>query len=205
MSLLVVTRLLLVAGLGALAGGPLCASRPAQAEERGVVYWRAQRPLRWRDFQAITCPVQTRAAERALGACVTTGIALLPCADARGRGTFQVVSYLSPKGSWVRDSTSFANRLTLTHEQVHFDINELYARRIRVLVADYYRTGRYPFGPDLHERATELLLAKNAYNNRYDTEAYADPIGGTVTRWQATVRQQLQELAAYDATVCACR
>ena len=88
---------------------------------------------------------------------------------------------------------------------MHFDINELYARRIRVLVADYYRTGRYPFGPDLHERATELLLAKNAYNNRYDTEAYADPIGGTVTRWQATVRQQLQELAAYDATVCACR
>jgi hypothetical protein len=198
-------RLLLVAGLGALSGKPLYPSRPAQVEERGVVYWRAQRPLRWRDFQARVCPVQTHATERALGACVTTGIALLPCADARGRGTFQVASYLNPSRSWVRDSSSFTNPLMLTHEQVHFDINELYARRIRVLVADYYRTGRYPFGVELHERVAELLLAKTTCNNRFDTEVYADPIGGSVTRWQATVRQQLQELAAYGADACACR
>jgi len=204
MSLLLLARVLLVAGLGALGSAPRT-SRPAQVEERGVVYWQAQRPLRWRDFQARTCPVQTRAAERALGACVATGIAVLPCADARGRGTFQVASYLNPSHSWVRDSSSFSNRLTLSHEQVHFDINELYARQIRVLVADYYRTGRYPFGAELREGVTELLLAKNTCNNRFDAEAYADPIGGAITRWQVTVRQQLQELAAYGANACACR
>lgn len=205
MSLLFVARLLLVAGLGALSSKPLGSNRPTQVEERGVVYWRAQRPLRWRDFQARTCPVQTHAAERALGACVATGIAVLPCADARGRGTFQVASYLNPSRSWVRDSSCFANPLILTHEQVHFDINELYARRIRSLVADYHRAGRYPYGPELHERIAELLLAKTSCNNRFDAEAAADPIGGSVTRWQATVRQQLQELAAYSAEACACR
>lgn len=204
MALLFVARLLLMAGLGTLGYAPR-ASSPTQAEERGALYWRAQRPLRWSDFRARTCPVQTRTAERALGACVATGIAVLPCADARGRGTFQVASYLSPGRSWVRDSASFGNRLTLTHEQVHFDINELYARQIRMLVAGYYRAGRYPFGPELHERIAELLVAKNTCNNRFDTEVAADPIGGTVSRWQATVRQQLQELAAYGAEACACR
>ena len=203
MYLLLFARLLLL-GLGLL-GGARRAGRPAQAEERGVVYWQAQRPLRWRDFGARTCPVQTRATERALGACVTTGIAVLPCTDARGRGTFEVTSYLVPNRSWVRDSASFTNPLVLAHEQVHFDINELYARQIRALVAGYYRAGRYPFGAELHERIATLLLAKTTRNNRFDAEVAVDPIGGSVVRWQATVRQQLQELAAYSANACACR
>ncbi|NML67563.1 hypothetical protein HHL22_20370 [Hymenobacter sp. RP-2-7] len=205
MFLSLLARLLLVAGLGTLGGGPPHASRAAQAEVRGMVYWQAQRPLRWGDFRARTCPVQTRAGERALGACVATGIAVLPCADARGRGTFQVASYLDPSHSWVRDSASFANRLTLAHEQVHFDINELYARQIRALVASYYRAGRYPFTAELHGRIAELLVAKTTCNNRFDAEVAADSIGGSVTRWQATVQQQLLDLAAYGAEASTCR
>ncbi len=104
----------------------------------------------------------------------------------------------------MRDSTSFANRLLLAHEQVHFDINELYARKIRALVASYYQAGRYPFGVELNQRIALLLLAKTTYNNRFDTEVYADPIGGSVSRWQAVVGRQVTTLAAYQASTSPC-
>lgn len=203
MYLLLLARFSVLAGLAALAGPPRV-SHPTQAEQRHLVYWRAQRPLRWGDFQASACPAVVHPIEREIGACCATGIAVLPCTDAKGRGTFQVDSYLNPRHSWVRDSASFANRLILAHEQVHFDINELYARKIRELVASYYQAGRYPFGAELNQRIALLLLAKTSYNDRFDAEVYADPIGGSVSRWQAVVGQQLAALAAYRAGTSPC-
>lgn len=200
---LLLARFIVLAGLGAWAGPPR-ASCVAQAEERGRVYWQVQRPLRWRDFRARPCPALIHPAEREVGACSATGIAVLPCIGANGRGSFQVDSYLNQRNSWVRDSASFANRLILTHEQVHFDINELYARKIRALVASYYHAGHYPFSAEQHERIALLLLAKTDYNNRFDAEVYADPIGGSVSRWQAMVRYQIGALAAYRAGTSPC-
>lgn len=169
-----------------------------------MVYWRAGRPLRWNDFQAHTCLLPAKASERTVGACSATAITVLPCTDQRGRSTFRVDSYFIRSRSWVRDSTRYDNRLVLLHEQVHFNINELYARKIREAVAAYYQANRYPFGADLHEHIALLLLQKNACNSRFDAEAAADAIGGSVGKWQATVQQQLQELAPYEAGSCPC-
>lgn len=196
--------LLLATGLGLVAFSATPVSRVKQSRSDNVVFWRAHRPLRWADFRARTCPLPARAGERALGACVATAITVIPCADSKGRSTFLVDSYLTKSQSWVRDSTSYDTPLLLAHEQIHFDINELYARKIRALITGYYQARRYPYTAELHERIAFLLLEKTSYNNRFDAEVAADPIGGSVTKWQALVSQQLQALSPYTAGNCPC-
>jgi hypothetical protein len=123
-----------------------------------------------------------------------------PQATKQGNGTFLVTSFLVRPCSWVRDSTSQQNRLLLAHEQLHFDINELFARKIRQRVASYEQTGRYAFGPELAREIRLLLDAKTAFNTRFDTQAHLDRGEGPVRQWEALVSAELGKLSRYQST-----
>lgn len=92
----------------------------------GAFEWSAQRRLTWADFQG---PPDVRSSAAALSSYVTSF-------DTECAGTVfvpRIVSRFLPKLSWVksqhllqRDSAN-----TLRHEQTHFDLSEVQARRAR--------------------------------------------------------------------------
>lgn len=47
--------------------------------------------------------------------------------------TFTVKSFMMPDKSWIRDTT---NKQTLEHEQAHFDITEIYSRKMKMELAN---------------------------------------------------------------------
>jgi len=192
----------LLAVLPCWLGGRLVAAqaRPSPAGTAAILFWQPGVKLRWLDFEALTAPAADGDPDAYLDACCAAQIMVTPLATKQGNGTFLVTSFLVRPCSWVRDSTSPQNRLLLAHEQLHFDINELFARKIRQRVAFYAQSGRYAFGPELAREIRALLDAKAVFNTRFDTQAHLDRGEEPVRQWEILVRAELDKLTRYQST-----
>ena len=90
------------------------------------------------------------------------------------------------------------NAYTLAHEQLHFDITELHARRLAARyvaeVTDHAGFTR------VHSRFyEEAWAASRAMQRRYDGEVYGDE--AAQARWAREVRAALRALGAYAEKV----
>jgi hypothetical protein len=170
----------------------------------GVICWQEGVKLHWQDFEASSYFMAANLLDVRVGACSAAEVAVLPCTDARGKSTFLVESFFVKQHSWVRDSVVMKNPVLLAHEQLHFDINELFARKVRRQVAQYYTAGRYMFGPELAREITRLLNEKTAFNMRFDDDTHRNPSPDSLHKWQVVVTQALQALAAYKSTTATC-
>jgi hypothetical protein len=93
---------------------------PPKAEEDGIV-WQAERRLSWDDFQSEANP------QEPLHAMTSTNIEVQ--ANCYGNQMkFDVKCVFKTKDSWSKNKKS--ERL-LAHEQMHFDLTEVHARRLR--------------------------------------------------------------------------
>jgi Bacterial protein of unknown function (DUF922) len=107
--------------------GPLpgAALRLAPATEDGGIVWQAERRLSWEDFQS------EADLNEPLHAMTSTNIEV----QAKCSGNlmqFEVKCVFKTKDSWSKNKQS--ERL-LAHEQMHFDLTEVHARRLRQKLA----------------------------------------------------------------------
>ena len=179
-------------------------ARPAQQVTSPILLWQPGVKLRWKDFEAVAPPPADLSPDVRVAACCVARIMVTPTATKKGQGTFLVASFLVKPYSWVRDSTTAQNQLLLAHEQLHFDINELFARKIRQRVAQYAQAGRYAFGPELAREIRSLLDVKVAFNAAFDAQAHQDQGEGPIRHWQALVLQELDKLTRYQSTADMC-
>jgi len=92
-------------------------------QTEGYLDWKGGRKLTWADFQA-TPPVQS-----AHAALTNSGINLDLKLQNR-EFNVKVYARFNPDKSWKRSDIEKSDYL-LAHEQLHFDITELYARKLR--------------------------------------------------------------------------
>jgi len=93
----------------------------AGAQNADSIYWSAGRKLKWENFKGKPDP-GTR-----LLAMTQAGIGYEVACD-NGKLDFKVTCYFNVNDSWAKEKDS--DQL-LSHEQFHFDITELYARKLR--------------------------------------------------------------------------
>src|SRR5687767_2989297 len=102
----------------------IIAQQPAQDD---LIVWSESRRLTWDDFKARPPSGQLVGAKSALGFGFVFG-----CRD--NQLHTRVVARFHPQQSYVGYriiSSGLASRAGLQHEQIHFDLAELYARKIR--------------------------------------------------------------------------
>ncbi len=89
-----------------------------------VIYWDDDKKLSWRDFQG-----KPKASDDyRISALTSSGIVhYRGCKD--GKIIFKVRAYFEKKTSWVKEEAY--NDYILAHEQLHFDVTELFARKLR--------------------------------------------------------------------------
>lgn len=177
----------------------LASAQSVPLPQRPFVPWREGTHLRWQDFQAPRCPQDVGSVLVRAGACSATVLELLPEVNSEGRNSYWVASYFVKANSWVRDTTVWDSALMLEHEQLHFDLNELIARKMRQRIAQYERADRDIYGAALHAEMAGLFAERTQLNTRFDLEAYNDVTAGTVRKWQRWLRQELAGLDAYKA------
>lgn len=88
-----------------------------------TIYWSEDYKLTWNDFKG-----QPNYNSKNISALSSSGIMHSKgCKD--GKLIYEVLSYFEKKESWVK-AEAYTNH-HLKHEQIHFDITELYARKLR--------------------------------------------------------------------------
>ncbi|MGI4742141.1 MAG: DUF922 domain-containing protein [Janthinobacterium lividum] len=124
--------------------------------------------------------------------------------DAAGRNNFFVTAALDKSRSWVRAATLGRSNQVLAHEQVHFDICELIARRLRQRIAQVYQAGGDVFTPAFRKEIQLLLNEQAVWNTHYDQETAHGLCQYQQHQWQERLTQALAQLAAYTSTATDC-
>ena len=159
----------------------------------GGIPW-SERPLAWAFFKAPAPPTTgDRGAE--------TAYSLLHAVRCTGaRFEFRVVTALLPGKSWVAPAVLQDPALsarTLQHEQTHFDLSEVHARRLRQYFAGLLQPCSRATEANFDELAVPFLQAETAAQHRYDDETRNGRLVERQRAWDADIARQLLSLARF--------
>lgn len=150
------------------------------------IAWKAKRKLTWDDFQA-------KADEKdMLHALTATNIDMkAKCED--GKLKVKVESVFSTKESWSKNKRS---EKLLYHEQLHFDITEIHARRLRKELAALKNACEQP---DQINKVTDRIFDEwKKQEDQYDRETNHGLLAPEMEQWTLKIQTELKSLEAYQ-------
>ena len=133
------------------------------SQDYETIEWSAERKLTWNDFKGRIPNSDRAAAVTASGISYqfsTTGT------NDKMELDYKVNTFFYPNKSWYQPS--LCDTLILSHEQLHFDISELYARKMRVRLAT--ETFSQNVKAEVKKIYREVLRELESFQNQYDTE-----------------------------------
>lgn len=150
------------------------------------VIWSPDFRFTWDDFKGAVPKGSTAAATTASGISYTFSTFY--------QGTqlnidATVSAYFYPTRSWNRPEVS--NDVTLMHEQLHFDITELYARKMRKELANTKFTKNVK--EEVRQIYRAILRQLNDFQNKYDSETNYSRNLVVQERWVKEIEAALNE------------
>ncbi|HSV89265.1 MAG TPA: DUF922 domain-containing protein [Bacteroidales bacterium] len=107
---------------------------------------------------------------------------------------FEVNSYFAKDGSWTINTTS--NHI-LNHEQIHFDISELFARKLRKRLNELQGLTHRNIQQKVNAVYQEILSAHDAFQQRYDRETNHSNHHRKQEEWNEMVQNLLDKYSAF--------
>ena len=154
-------------------------------DSKDVIEWNEYYHLTWDDFMGKPTP------ESIGDAGTSVNIKAKPY-YIRHQIMYDVDVYFNRKQSWKRERSD----ALLKHEQLHFDIAELYARMIRKKIAELQERGITDV-KIYNEAIREILTESNEADRRYDLETLHGALSKKQAHWEDLVKQQLLGLKDY--------
>jgi predicted secreted Zn-dependent protease len=111
----------------------------------------------------------------------------------------RVQTLFLPDKSWVAQrilTSGLASRVGIRHEQVHFDLAEVYARRMRKLFRELRDPCRHSDAA-LVEMAEQVLKELGTAQRRYDIDTENGQLEAKQNDWERNVAGELKALAAF--------
>ena len=157
-----------------------------RSQESNAIPWDASRKLRWEDFKGK--PFKTAWA----AATTASGISYSYTGQERAEGyelQFEVGAYFYPEKSWYQPK--LCDEAILRHEQLHFDISELYARKFRneLKKAHFTKNVKAEVRAIYNAILDELHKLQSQYD--YETNYSRDP--GNQLAWEKKLAKALME------------
>lgn len=152
--------------------------------------WDERKPLTWADFQGNPAPGTQ------FHASTNSGISYswsLHRANGKDEFVYEVKSNFYPNLSWVKGGTD--NPHLLAHEQLHFDISELHARKFRKAIKEYRISDNIK--QELREIYYDIESQRQEMQNRYDEESQHSMKKDVEATWQAFVKQELKKYSRF--------
>lgn len=156
------------------------------AQEPEAIAWDANRKLSWKDFRG-------RPFETAWAAATTaSGISYEYSGTEQPDGyilEFKIGAYFYPDKSWYQPTLCDPN--VLAHEQLHFDISELFARKMRSEVSNT----RFTHNARAEVKAIykRILKELSEFQARYDRDTDYSRNLEKQLFWQEKVARSLRE------------
>jgi hypothetical protein len=161
-------------------------TRIAGYAQDDIIFWSKQQPLKWEDYKGQVDETSKFYAATLASIKYRYGY--------NKTGTvhnfkFQVNSYFTKSRSWSKKEHQSAP--LLKHEQLHFDLTELYARKLK---EELERTS---YTDDFKERITQIFNSKKTelsnIQQRYDDETDHSRNKEKQMEWQAYIDGELRK------------
>jgi hypothetical protein len=152
--------------------------------------WAAARRLSWNDY---TGAVNSKSKFSAMSTCA---IAF----QINGKGDtvhVMVKSLFYPGKSWVK--TKDKSEALLAHEQLHFDITELYARKLRKEVLGMKLDAKHA-QKQLMNAYQKNFKALTKEQTRYDAQSKHSINKEKQQAWSIRIHKELEQLSGYTAS-----
>lgn len=150
-----------------------------------VIEWNEYYDLQWSDFQG-------KPGEEAAGDAGTAVEIKAKPYRVKKAIDYDVYVLFNRKKSWYRDTSN----ALLRHERLHFDIAEIYGRRIRKKIREMKAEGVNDVAR-FNQVIRELLAESDAEDIRYDMETLHGAITKKQRVWEQSVKNELQSLEPY--------
>lgn len=157
------------------------------------ICWRDDLKLKWSDFQGVVPQVTNWSA-------VCSAELLATGCWSNNLPNFKITNCFDRNASWTDDTTSAEG---LKHEQLHFDIAEIHARRMRKSVDSLRQLGETSFEP-YSLIIQELLDRRNKIDSIYDEETAHSIFLKKQELWAEKIKNEIKELEAYSADSVRC-
>ena len=167
--------LILLVPLGAL----------SQDKNEELIAWTASSKLTWADYKASPDP-------RSDAAATTTTYLGIEYNINREGFTYRIQCRFSKNRSWGLHRTEYI----LSHEQGHFDIAEIYARKLHKALGEY-RFNKKTYEQDLKKIYGELMQEKEAMQEAYDKESNHSINRAGQASWLVKINELLTQYEAY--------
>lgn len=157
----------------------------AQENTEELIHWAEDQRLTWQDYKGKADP--------ASGAAASTATYLGIDYDFSPGGlTYRITCSFSKNRSWGLHKTNYI----LSHEQAHFDIAEIFARKLNMKMTAY-RFDRNSYKKDLRKIYEQIIVEKEEMQTRYDEETNHSINKEKQSEWLEKIRNLLNELVSY--------
>ena len=112
----------------------------------------------------------------------------------KGLPKFLVSNFFIKSRAWTKDTISF---ILLRHEQLHFDIAEVYARKIRKAI-DSLRRRKVKTVNNYSVEITKLLKMRDETDGLYDEQTSHGVNGKEQSDWDQKILKELEALSDYE-------
>lgn len=159
-------------------------------EQNEKLAWQENRPLSWEDFKANPDETSDYAANTNSGIKYSWNYS-----TASGKPVLEheVTTYFHPERSWVKPEEQDA--YLLAHEQLHFDISELHARKLRKAIGEY-EIGRN-IRLDLKRIYNRIEAERKSMQDQFDRETSHSQNRQAEMSWRKFIISELQKYAAF--------
>ena len=108
--------------------------------------------------------------------------------------TFATASYMDKSKSWVREGKQ--TPALLSHEQLHFDISEFFARKLLQALNNYSYTSDYK--SEIDQVHQQMADARKAMEEKYDAQTNHSLNKIKQAEWELYVSQLLSKKYTYE-------
>ena len=157
-----------------------------QGKSEELIRWNENQKLTWADYKGKPKENSDAAASTAtyLGFEFNVG---------KDGFNYKITCTFSKTKSWGLHKTDYI----LTHEQGHFDIAEIFARKLNKMMRGY-KFDKNSFKEDLRTIYESIALEKDTFQNQYDEETNHSIKREKQAEWLTKISNQLKELADFS-------
>ena len=155
--------------------------------------WKEE-ALSWKDFKAAPDPDSPFSANTSSGISYSWSMK----SSATGKEySYEVTSFFIPQKSWVKGGKTSKN--LLAHEQLHFDITELHARKLRKALAEFDFQNSREVKAALQEIYKKAELKRAVTQKKFDAETRHSMDEAAQLKWQKFVAEELKKLEEFSS------
>ncbi|MBP7807903.1 MAG: hypothetical protein KA163_01290 [Bacteroidia bacterium] len=156
-------------------------------DEKDVLVWDETRLLTWDDFRG-------KPAKR-MSAASTYYDIFKTTEEKNGKAEINIEAVFFCNKSWKK--VSWINQQVLEHEQKHFDIVELYARKLRKLISETKYSSYANFKMVSDSLYAVIDKEMDVYQDKYDDETDASMNGDKQREWNKKIPIEIKALSLY--------